>query len=260
MKTFIVILLLLSTTCLGQKKIKTLEVSDTIVASYVDRPGDLYLITKHGQIQKYDADGHLIILYKTPVLPTLFDPRDGARLFTYHRGTQHYEYRNPSFEVTKAFRIDSSFSIQPWLISPSGDHKLWLLDSVDHTLKKINPGASEVEVEVTIDSAVISDVTVFDTMREYQGFVFLLEPGKGIHIFSGMGKHIRSIAGSDIRSFSFLGEELYYFTKGSIKFFDLFSAETREQPTGLKGGGILLSDTRLFHILPRHVDIYSYNP
>jgi hypothetical protein len=261
MKTLFFCLMLLSFSCFAQKKIKTLEVSDTITQGLIDRPGDLYLFTKSGQLHKYDQDGHLLILYKTHSLPTLFDPRDGARLFAYYRMTQHYEYRTPSFEVTQAFRIDSSFVIQPWLICPSGDHKLWVLDSVDHTLKKINPRDSEVEVEVSIDTALIRDVTVFHTMREYQGFVFLHDPAKGIHVFNGMGKHIKTISIKGIHSFNFLGEELYYFTNGFIRFFDLFSAETRETKTELQGGGdILISDQRLFHMHGRNVDIYEYKP
>lgn len=260
MQKLFILFLMLPASAFAQKKIKTLEVSDTIAHAFIDRPGEIYLITKNGQLQKYDQDGKLLILYKTSTLPTLFEPRDGARLFAYYRDTQHYEYRSPSFEVSKSFRIDSSFVIQPWLICPSGDHKLWVLDSVDHTLKKINPHDSEVEVEVILDTTLISDVTVFQTMRDYQGFVFLHEPARGIHIFSGMGKHIKTIEARGIRSFNFLGEELYYFSEGSLKFFDLFSAEMRESKIDQRGGDILLSDLRLFHILQREVTIYPFKP
>src|SRR5687767_6814977 len=82
----------------AQKKIKTLEVSDTIRFASVDRPGDIYLITRDGQIQKFDKDGKLSVLYKHKTLPTLFEPRDGAKLFAYYRENQEYDYLNPSFE------------------------------------------------------------------------------------------------------------------------------------------------------------------
>jgi hypothetical protein len=254
------LLLLLAFPGMAQKKLRTVEVSDTIAHAFIDRGGDLYLITRHGQLQKYDRDGHLSVLLKTHVQPTLFDPRDGARLFAYYRNSQHYEYLSPSFEVTKAYSIDSSFVIQPWLICPSGDHKLWVLDAADHSLKKINPRDSEVEIEVSIDSTLIKDARIFETMREYQGFVFLYDPLKGILVFNGMGKHIRTIEAKGIRSFNFLGEELYFVQNGALKFFDLFSAEFRETPQELKGGDILLTDIRLFHIYDRKVDIYVYAP
>jgi hypothetical protein len=260
MKNLFFYLIIIAVPCVAQQKIKTLEVNDTIVQAYVDRPGDLYLMTKDGQIQKYDQDGELVILYKAEILPTLFDPRDGARLFAYYRGSQHYEYRSPSFEVTTSFRIDSSFVIQPWLICPSGDQKLWVLDAADHSLKKIYPQHSVVEIEVVIDSTLIRDATIFQTMREYQGFVFLHEPKKGIHIFNGMGKHIKTIDAPWIHSFNFLGEELYFVAQGKLKFFDLFSAEFREVTPEQRRGNILLTDSRLFHIQTRKVDIYTYKP
>src|SRR6476620_3891817 len=117
MKYFL-ILFFASTLVYGQKKIKTIELSDTIVSSTVDRPGDIYFITREGQIQKFDKDGKLIVVYKHKGAPTLFDPRDGARLFAYYRGIQQYDYLTPGFDVVSSYRVDSAFVIEPWLIAP----------------------------------------------------------------------------------------------------------------------------------------------
>src|SRR5690606_15035640 len=121
-------------------------------------------------------NGKLDILYKKEPPPTVFDPRDGARIFAYHRETQRYKFFTPSFETLSAFEVDPSFAIQPWLICTSGENKLWILDAADNTLKKVNARSSEVEVEVVVDSTSIGKVTQFTTMREYQAFVFLLNP------------------------------------------------------------------------------------
>lgn len=243
-----------------QKKIKTVEVSDTILFATIDRPGDLYVVMKDGQIQKFDKDGKLIILYRHKTVPTLFDPRDGARLFAYYRENQEYDYLNPSFDITSSFRIDSAFAIEPWLIAPSVDHKLWVLDAADHSLKKINPRESEVEVEVIIDAAIIQQASDFTLLREYQGFVFLLHPGKGIYIFNSLGKHIKTIEGKGIRNFSFLGEELYYLKNGNIRFFDLFSAETRQMPVEGHIDFALFTDERLVLIRYKSIEIFEFRP
>jgi len=261
MKNLVILLLILSAPAAAQKKLKTVEVSDTILHSFVDRAGEFYLVTLEGQLQKYDADGNLLVVYKGQTAPTLFDPRDGARLFAYYRSSQHYEYLSPSFEITSAYKIDPSFVIEPWLICPSGDHKLWVLDVADHSLKKINPRASEVEVEVIIDSTLIKNAGDFAMMREYQGFVFAYNPAKGILVFNGIGRHIKTIPARGLRSFHFLGEELYFIEDGKIKFIDLFSAELREVSHDLKEGvDILMTDTRLFHIHSKKVEVYEYTP
>jgi hypothetical protein len=255
-------LFFITTPLFAQKKIKTLEISDTIVSISIDRPGDFYVVTKFGQLQKFDPNGHLIILYKTHSQhpPTLFDPFDGARLFAYYRELQQYSYLNPSFEVTSSFRIDSAFVIQPWLICPSGDHKLWVLDEADHSLKKINAQTTEVEVEVIIDLSVIKDVKNISNMRDYQGFVFLLHKGHGIYIFNSMGKHIKTLAVPGINSFNFLGEELYYHEGQKLKFFDLFTADSRELEIPGKAGDIVLSDQRMFLVHSTSVDIFEFRP
>lgn len=244
----------------AQERINSLETSDSIIYATVDRPGDLYLIMKEGQIQKYDKNGKLIIVFKHKGAPTLFDPRDGARLFAYYREHQQYEYYNPSFAITASYKIDPAFAIQPWLMCPSGDHKLWILDKADNSLKKINAQHTEVELEVMIDSTVIKDASLFTAIREYQGFVFILNPKKGIDIFNSLGIHIKTIGEEGIDHFNFLGEELYYLKNNQVTFFDLFSAETRSLPLEKASGLVLFTDERKFLIGYRSLDIFEYKP
>jgi hypothetical protein len=243
-----------------QQKIKTLTLSDTIIHVAIDRPGDFYAITVTGQIQRFDKDGKLLLLYKAEKAPTLFDPRDGARLFAYYRDDQHYEFLNPSFQVTASYRIDPAFAIQPWLICPSGEYKLWILDKADQSLKKINVRASEVEVEVVVDSALIENATAFRTMREYQSFVFLLNPLKGIFIFNNLGKHIKTVDIPGIQSFNFLGEELYYLHGDKIEFLNLFTAETRRIQISKGLRDALLTDERMILFTPSGIDIFAFRP
>ncbi len=262
MKMIVVIGLIvcLPTQTNAQEKIKTISLNDDILFTAVDRPGDFYTVTKSGQIQRFDKDGKLTLLYKAPTTPTLFDPRDGARLFVYYRNDQHYEFLNPSFEATSSHKIDPSFAIQPWLICPSGEYKLWILDKADHSLKKVNIREAHVELEVVVDSTLIQNAEVFKTMREYQSFVFLLNPDRGILIFNNLGRHIRTVEVSGIDSFNFLGEELYYVSSGNIEFFNLFTAEKRQMKIDATAADALLTDERLILINAEHLDIFAFRP
>lgn len=241
-------------------KIKTVTLNDTILHAAIDRPGDIYAVTSSGQIRRFDKDGKLTFLYKAEKVPTVFDPRDGARLFVYYREGQHYEFLTPSFQPIASYKIDPAFAIQPWLICPSGEYKLWVLDNADHSLKKIDVKAAEVEVEVVLDSAVIQNIHAFTRMREYQNFVFLLDPSEGIHIFNSLGKHIRTIAAPGTQSFNFLGEEIYYLRLGTVEFFNLFSAESRQLPVDPTYTDALLTDERIVLFTPGIIDIYPFRP
>jgi hypothetical protein len=227
------------------KTVRTLQINDTIAFAAVDRPGELYLLTKTGQLQKFDKDGNLLNLHKGKHTPTLFDPRDGSRLFAYIRELRQYWFLSPSFEITTAHELDSAFAIDPWLICPSGDHNIWVLDAADNSLKKIDTKTGNVTVEI---SASVKSKENVGYMREYQGFLFVLDREKGILIFSSIGKLIRVLPGKDIPFFNFLGEELYYSSNGKMQYFNLFSAETRESV--LPGGSriLLLTDERQFNV------------
>jgi hypothetical protein len=260
----VIIFSLLTFAVNGQSKpIRSVEVSDTIRFAAIDRPGDLYIQTRTGQIQKFDADGKLLNLYKQKI-PTLFDPRDGARLFAYFRELRQYWYLNPSFDVTASYVLDSAFAIDPWLVCSSGDHNLWILDAADWSLQKIDPKKGLALVDESFTTTPDKDPADFTFMREYQGFLFLLDRSEGILIFNSVGKRIRTIAIQDLAAFNFLGEELYYQDGPVLRFFDLFSAETREvalPPHSYSHTPLtLLTDEKLYRIGPLRIDIFRWQP
>ncbi len=258
---FILFFIILGATqSFAQKKINTINVTDEITFATVDRVGELYVVTTSGQIQKFDTQGKLLYVYKKIPLPTLFDPRDGARLFAYYRKDRRVEFLSPSFEVSTNYLIDSAFVIEPWLVCSSGDYNLWILDTADRTLKKINPRTSTMEVDVKFPEHLPTDFRMIISLREYQGFLFLLEEQKGIHIFNGMGKWIKTIAGANLTYFNFLGEELYYPASGKLAFLNLFSTEKREMRLGKPFKFALITDERLFGIQGNTIDFFEFKP
>jgi hypothetical protein len=260
MRIFFFLLLFVSLGASAQKKIKTLEISDTIIFATVDRPGELYVVTQGGQIQKFSTQGSLLAVYKNGPPPTLFEGRDGSRLFTFFRKERLIEYLSPSFEVVTSFKIDSTFIIDPWLACSSGDHNFWIIDSADKTLKKINPRTSHVEVDVNLPATLSTDFASLKFIREYQGFVFILDSEKGIHILNGMGTLLKTISGAGISYFNFIGEELYYPGGGKINHLNLFTTEKRELPLKLPFEVALITDERLYTIKHKSIVFFEYKP
>jgi hypothetical protein len=256
---FLMLMLGVSTSS-AQVKIKSISLSDTIIYATVDRPGDLYVITKGGQLQRFAPDATLGVVYKLGPLPTQFDPRDGARLFAYFRNDRHYAFYNPSFDMTSSYHLDSSFVIEPWLVTISGDHDIWVVDAADGSLKKVTKATETVDVDVKIPAGLYKDVKAFTSIREYQGFVFLLQPYKGIQVFNRMGKWLKTIASPTVKSFNFIGEELYYIEKDKLRFFNLFTAETREQPLPQPARFVLVTDERIYSVQGKTIDFFTPKP
>ncbi|HEX6225805.1 MAG TPA: hypothetical protein VFZ52_15410 [Chryseolinea sp.] len=259
-KPIIFLLAIFSMQANAQKKITSREVTEEIVFATVDRVGELYVLTEKGQIQKFGIDGDLISLYKNGPRPTLFEPRDGSRLFAFFRMGRKIQYLNPSFEVSSGALIDSAFVIDPWLACSSGDHNLWVLDAEDMTMKKINTRTANVDVDVTFPENLSHDFSTVKSIREYQGFFFLLDSQKGIYIFNGMGKLIKTIAHPDLPYFNFLGEELYYPSQNGLTLLNLFSGEKREIPLKKTFKFALVTDERMFLVQTNSIDFFEFEP
>lgn len=244
----------------GQKKILSVTLDAEVISASVDRVGELYIVAVDNTIQKFDINGQLIAASKETPAPTLFDPRDGSRLFAFFRSIRSIAYLSPSLETNAKLTIDSAFVIDPLLACSSGDHDMWALDAADETLKKIRPRTSTMLVEVKLhqDPAITFSNITF--MREYQGFLFLYEKQKGIHVFNGMGRWIKTIAAPSIRYFNFLGEELYYPGPGKLIFTNLYTGEQREMAISNPFEIALVTDERLFLVQKKGVDFLQFKP
>ncbi len=97
-------------------------------------------------------------------------------------------------------------------------------------MKKISPRTSTVEVDVKFPENLSTDFDNIKFIREYQGFLFLLDQKKGIHVFNGMGTLDKTIPCKPLSYFNFLGEEMYYPVGNGLAFMNLFSGEKREIP------------------------------
>jgi hypothetical protein len=245
---------------LAQKKIASVSVTGEILAAYVDRVGELYVVTKGEQIQKFDTNGKLLSVYRSGLAPTLFEPRDGSRLFAFFRGERKIEYLDPSFDIHTAVAIDSAFVNDPWLACSSGDHDVWILDAADQTLKKISPRNSDMFVDVKFPENISTDFSAIKYFREYQGFLFLLDEKKGIHVFNGMGRWIRTVPANPLPYFNFLGEEMYYPVGKKLVFMNLYSGEEREMPISQPFYTALLTDERLFLVQKNRIDFFEFRP
>jgi hypothetical protein len=237
----------------AQRSAKTVLLEQEVTSVAIDRPGDLYVSLVNGKLLRIDSDGNISPLPEAVSPPALFDPRDGSRLFGYYREEQRFSYFSISREMS-SHEVDSAFAIQPWLVCPSGDYNVWIADAADNVIRKINNSTARIDAEVHFGS----NVSVIRFMREYQGFLFVLHPSRGIVVFSSMGKELRTIGSGGITYFNFLGEELYYPDSNErLTFLNLFNTETRTLKLPRKASFSLITDTRVYSVNGRSVEIFE---
>ncbi len=222
-----------------------------VIGAYVDRPGDLYILLDTRRLIKYSKEGKLLHEFKLTDIPTVFEPRDGSRTFAYYRTRNLAGFIHFGMEPTT--RLNEEYAVEPMLVCSAGDQGIWILDRADYSLKRVNLARSKVDVEFPLPMDIHGNIV---SMREYQGYLFLLYGQTRILIFSGMGKLLRSITGHDIRFFNFIGEELYYTDNGVLHFYDLFDSTQRQEPAEAGSRFVLLTDEARFAVYPDKAMIF----
>lgn len=238
----------------AQKKITTIDIKD-VASAYVDRPGDLYILHTDNKISKFDTLGMSVANMEFEKTPTVFEPRDGARMFIYFADAKKGSFFSP--ETKQEFSIEDYYALEPILTTSSGDNNVWIVDKADWSIKRFDPKASKIIAEALIDRTQFEGEPKIIAIREYQNFLFVLEKNTGILIFNGLGKQIKKIAALGVPYFNFMGEELYYKKDDKLIFYDLFDGSRREETTDKKSLYTLLTDARKYVVYLDRVDVWG---
>ena len=224
----------------------------------VDRMGNFFFILKKGGIKKYDPDGK-VMASLSKRKPTLIEPWYHPSIFIYNRGTQKYFSFGRFFEDVKEYTLAPELAIEPYLVCPTHDNRLWILDKADFSLKKVNPLTQEVVNEFVLDTG--SAAPEFTYLREYQNLLFLQEKNFGIWIVNTLGKVITKIEIKNPGNFSFFGQELYYLENNTIRFFDLLTEARHE--LALEGDlkFAIVTDERILTVSTKNkASLFNYTP
>jgi hypothetical protein len=223
------------------------------VNAFVDRPGDLYIQVRNERLLKYSKDGKLLGEFRPKEAPTVFEPRDGARMFAYYRKRNLAGFTG--FGTEPVTTLHEEFAVEPWLACSAGDKGIWILDRADFSMKRVNLTSLKTEIEFTLPQEFQHDNI---QMREYQGFLFLLVGQNRLVLFNGFGKRLKILTGQQLRFFNFIGEDLYYADNDTLHFYNLFDGTQRSEPADPSARFILLTDEARFVVYPGKVVITRF--
>ncbi len=244
---------------LGQAGKVSFETRAEIVWAGVDRPGDLLLILKSGEVVKYDKDGKKIGAHGFQTPPTLLDPLDGVQSFYFDETGENYGNLSSDLSTASKHVVDPAFAVRPWLVCPSL-HELWILDSADFSIKKTKMKSSAISLESALIHLPSKQIKDYIYMREYQNYLFLLDKNSGIHIYNSLGKFVKTIAEKDLGYFSFFGEEIYYLKDKQLYLTDLYTNEKRTLPIPINCRFALLRDDLLYAVEANRVTVFEFKP
>jgi hypothetical protein len=250
-----------SSLCVAQTdfiKLKSWKAKRTELIS-VDRLGNFIFIEKSGRMIKYDADGKKTATSSKQPL-TLVEPWFQPTIFVYHRAKQQYYLLNRHFESSTTYPIDSAWAIEPVLVCPTHDNRLWILDGADWSLKKVLPTANQVIQEFNLPIENLTNAE-FVYLREYLNLIFLLDKNSGILILNHLGNVIEQIQAPGLAGFYFFGDEMYFVQDGKLKYFNLLTSQWREHAVPSNAVQAIITDERLITLNDgKLATLYKYTP
>lgn len=221
----------------------------------VDRLGNFFIQQK-GRLRKYDAEGKQVasLTQKSIRIEPWYHPS----VFIFNQAARNYVVYDRNLENGVKQTIDPAVAIEPILVCPTHDNKLWILDQADWSAKKINPLTHEVLHEFSIDQANFkADVQI----REYLNLLILVDKNAGILILNHLGKIIESIEVQNLKAVYFFGEDLYYVQDNTLKFFNLLTEEQHDLKLPGNCVHAVLTDERLLIVDANgKVTLFRYTP
>jgi hypothetical protein len=241
------------------KKVKEWKTKNVTLITE-DRLGNFFLVQKDGKIKKYDPDGKVLASAVEKSL-TLIEPWYQPSIFMYVRSKQKYMVTGRNFENRQEFDLEPALAIEPYLVCPTHDNKLWILDHADLSLKKVNRFTNEVIHEFEIDSTMLSPNNEFIYLREYLNLIFILDKNSGILILNHIGNVINKIEVANLKSFYFYGEDLYYLHENKLMFVNILTEKQREVQLPIDTQQSILTDERIITLdTSGKVILYTYSP
>lgn len=240
------------------KPLTTLQF-DKLYHAGINPAGELFALSKE-KINRFDKDGKVTheINFSKGVEVTQFDAWHLTQLVLYYRSTQTLEFYNPVLDLRNSFVIDSVFAIEPeWIAASFDQQHFWIFDKADKSIKKVNYKTQEVVVDEAVK--IFTDQESVKGMREYQRFLFV-HTNAALHVFSAMGRHIKTIDIKPEQSFDFFGEELVILKEDQLLMSSLFTNDNRKVSAFSIFDKVFLTDERLFGITKDRIEIFEFNP
>ncbi len=256
--TFFVGFFISGTAQTNLKKIKEWKSKGVDLIS-VDRLGNFFLSQKNGKIKKYDPDG-TVLASVSGTTPTLLEPWYHPSIFVYKRTKQTYTVYGRNFENPNEYVVEPALAIEPSLICPTHDNKLWIFDKADQSLKKVNPLTNEVIQEFALPESVATTTSNYTYLREYLNLIFLLDKNSGILILNHLGKVIELVEVKNLKLFYFFGEDLYYLENNTLKFIDILTDQRHELTLASGTQQAIITDERIITLNSRNrLILYTYS-
>ena len=243
-------------------KIKSIKLTTTAKSVSIDRQGNFYIATNRGEIDKYSLTGDLLYHFSPQrnANVTLIEAWQGPRVFGYYKDFQEYIILDRFLSNSKQYSLSNGLSSFSTIATLSGDGNLWLIDSKNLSLQKINILSDQVMINTPFNLNLELSNYDFYHIREYQNQLFISDPKQGLLVFDLFGNYSGLIEAKGIDYFSFFKNELIFLQGTKAVLINIYDKKRREiELADLSYNYVLMENSILICIADSRIDLYQIN-
>lgn len=184
----------------------------------VDNIGELYLITPGNQLKKYNEKGDSVGVFNEVTQYgklTYVDAQNPWKTILFYENFSTIVLLDKYLNIVTAIDLRKQNIFGVKAVTTSYDNNIWLYDGQDNKLKKMDDNGNI--LSETVDFRLLFD-SAPDPERiiDYNGFVYLYDPQKGIYIFDYYGSFKGKLTFLHWTDMEVIGKSIYGFDKENL--------------------------------------------
>jgi hypothetical protein len=239
----------------------TIEADAKIIET--DRMGNLYVVSKTNQLNKYDVNGKLLGTLNYAYLGniTYIDASNPLEIYLFYRELNALVFLDNNLAFRGRLNLSDAGIVQASAAARSYSNGIWVFDQGDLQLKKLNKDGSVSQVSGNslqfAQSKQLNPTLIIDNGNR----VFLNDSSEGVMVFDVFANYVKTIPIKGKEEMVVLDEHLYYRTDSlliSYRFQNL-KRDTFNLPSG-KFSRFCLEKERLYLMGEKAIFKYGFDP
>ena len=240
-----------------------LKKTDYPISSFtVDNLGELYIINTDNQLKKYNERGDSVGVFNQVTKYgklSYVEAQNPWKAILFYQDYLTIVLLDKYLNVLTNINLRNQNIFRVKAVTTSYDNNIWLFDEQDNKLKKIDNGGNN--LFESVDFRLLFDsVPTPQKIIDYDGFVYLYDPEKGLYTFDYYGSfknklrflHWTDIGIIDKQIYGFDSNHLYRYTPPfpDVKKYNL-------PPSLENNNSIKVSNHRMYVLKNQQLEIYS---
>ena len=215
-----------------------------ITAASQDANGLLYIGLNNGEIVRLTEELEIDLRYApervSPV--TLVDASNRFRIFVHYENLQEFVLLDRFLTESARYSLKDQTSFAS-IAAPSQNNSVWVLDTQNFTIQKVNPLLNQVEFTVPLEQLLPPGNYRGSYICEYQNLLFISDPNRGVILFDNLGNLLNRIEQEGIYNFSFYEDTLIAPTADGLLEYNIYSQELTNNVLKMTGKWIFKNNS-----------------